>query len=113
MAFIALPAAESAGYWGLPEFVPDGALKMGPQACTRMRRHEIDRENARRSVLRHSAGRFARLSDLKLRGFFAGRSMEKLAGLGFLNRKRNRISALEIVRDIGRLGTGQAGEKVG
>lgn len=39
--------------------------------------------------------------------------MEKLAGLGFLNRKRNRISALEIVRDIGRLGTGQAGASVG
>lgn len=82
MAFTALPAAESAGYWGLPEFVPDGVLKMGLQTCTRMRRlHEIDRENARRSVLRQAAGRFARLSDLKLRGFFAGRTMEKLAGL--------------------------------
>lgn len=61
---------------------------MAPQVCTRMGRlHEIDRENARRSVLRHSAGRFARLSDLKLRGFFAGRTMEKLAGLGFLQQE--------------------------
>ena len=60
---------------------------MAPQACTRMRRHEIDRENARRSVLRQAAGRFARLSDLKLRGFSQARAMEKLAGLGFLQKE--------------------------
>lgn len=87
---------------------------MGPQTCTRMQRlHEIDRENARRSVLRQAAGRFARLSDLKLRGFSQPVPWKSLPGLDSCNRKRNRISALEIVRDIGRLGTGQAGARVG
>lgn len=39
--------------------------------------------------------------------------MEKIAGLGFLNRKRNRISALEIMGDIRRLETGQPGAGFG
>lgn len=57
---------------------------MAPQACTRMRRlHEIDRENARRSVLRQAAGRFVRLSDK----IFAGCIKEKLVGLGFLQQE--------------------------